>query len=122
MDRGAAVRICPVAGGDPVLRARQFNVEFRVADATASPYLTLAVVVQAGLDGIRHERQIEDENPRVLPTSLEQALQLLEACEPAAEWLGADLLSAYLKFKRAEIQGLDNLDESEICRRYAEVY
>ncbi len=122
MDRGAAVRICPVAGGDPALRARQFNVEFRVADATASPYLALAVVVQAGLDGIRHERQIEDEHPRALPTGLTQALLLLEACEPAAEWLGADLLSAYLKFKRAEIQGLENLDESEICRRYAEVY
>ena len=51
-----------------------------------------------------------------------KALLLLEACEPAAEWLGADLFSAYLKFKRAEIKGLENLDESEICRRYAEVY
>jgi len=122
MDRGAALRICPVAGGDPALRARQFNVEFRVADATASPYLALAVLVQAGLDGIRHQRQIEDENPRPLPTGLAQALLLLEACEPAAEWLGADLFSAYLRFKRAEIKGLENLDESEICRRYAEVY
>jgi glutamine synthetase len=58
----------------------------------------------------------------MLPTSLTQALLLLEACEPAVEWLGADLHSAYLKFKRAEIQGLENLDDSEICRRYAEVY
>jgi glutamine synthetase len=122
MDRGAALRICPVAGSDPALRARQFNVEFRVADATASPYLALAVLVQAGLDGIRHQRQIEDENPRPLPTCLTQALQLLEVCEPAAEWLGGDLFSAYLRFKRAEIKGLENLDESEICRRYAEVY
>jgi glutamine synthetase len=122
MDRGAALRICPVAGSDPALRARQFNVEFRVADATASPYLALAVLIQAGLDGIRHQRQIEDENPRPLPTSLEQALLLLEACEPAAEWLGADLFSAYFKFKRAEIEGLEHLDEREICRRYAEVY
>jgi hypothetical protein len=40
----------------------------------------------------------------------------------AAEWFGADVLSAYLLFKRAEIKGLENLDESEICRRYAEVY
>jgi hypothetical protein len=36
--------------------------------------------------------------------------------------LGADVLSAYMKFKQAEIAGLENLDESEICRRYAEVY
>jgi len=50
------------------------------------------------------------------------ALDLLEASEPAAEWLGADLFAAYLLFKRAEIKGLENLDETEICRRYAEVY
>jgi hypothetical protein len=36
--------------------------------------------------------------------------------------LGAGVLAAYLQFKRAEIQGLDNLSETEICRRYAEVY
>jgi hypothetical protein len=30
--------------------------------------------------------------------------------------------SAYIRFKRAEIAGLQSLDESEICRRYAEVY
>jgi glutamine synthetase len=122
MDRGTALRICPVVGSDPVQRARQFNVEYRVADATASPYLALAMMVQAGLDGIRHQRQIDDKNPRALPGSLEQALSLLESCGPAAEWLGADLFSAYLKFKRAEIKSLETLDETEICRRYAEVY
>jgi glutamine synthetase len=122
MDRGTALRICPVVGSDQASRARQFNVEFRVADATASPYLALAVMVQAGLDGIRHQRQVEDAGPRALPHSLEQALLLLEACGPAAEWLGADLFSAYLQFKRAEIMGLETLDETEICRRYAEVY
>jgi glutamine synthetase len=122
MDRGTALRICPVVGSDPIQRARQFNVEFRVADATASPYLALAMVVQAGLDGIRHQRQIDDKNPRALPGSLEQALSLLEASGPAAEWLGADLFSAYLQFKRAEIKSLETLDETEICRRYAEVY
>jgi len=53
MDRGMALRICPVTGSDPAQRARQFNVEFRVADATASPYLALAVMIQAGLDGVR---------------------------------------------------------------------
>jgi glutamine synthetase len=49
-------------------------------------------------------------------------LTLLEASETAAEWFGADVLSAYLLFKRAEIKGLEDFDESEICRRYAEVY
>jgi glutamine synthetase len=122
MDRGTALRICPVVGSDAAQRARQYNVEFRVADATASPYLALAVLVQAGLDGIRRHRTIEAKSPRPLPTSLAAALALLEASDAAADWLGADFLSAYLLFKRAEIKGLENLDESEICRRYTEVY
>ncbi len=122
LDRGAAVRICPMAGAESAQRARQFNAEFRVADATASPYLALAALVHAGLDGIRRNLEIETKNPPPLPASLEEALQLLEASEAAPEWWGADFLGAYLKFKRAEIKGLENLDETEICRRYAEVY
>jgi glutamine synthetase len=59
LDRGTALRICPVVGADPLGRARQFNVEFRVADATASPYLALAMLVQAGLDGIREGRELD---------------------------------------------------------------
>jgi glutamine synthetase len=121
-DRGAALRICPVSGNDPAQRARQFNLEFRVADAAASPYLALAMLVQAGLDGVRHQREIETTQPALLPASLGEALTLLKASEAAAEWLGADLLRAYLRFKQAEIESLANLDEHEICRRYAEVY
>jgi glutamine synthetase len=122
LDRGAAIRICAATGDDPTQRARAFNVEFRVADATASPYLALAVLVQAGLDGIRQEREIRLMDSRPLPTSLDRALELLEASEAAADWLGGDLLPAYLSFKRAEIKGMENLDEIEICRRYSEVY
>jgi glutamine synthetase len=122
LDRGSAVRICPAAGHDPGQRARQFNIEFRVADATASPYLALAMLVQAGLDGIRQRRDLEGHVPQPLPDSLGKALTLLEASAAAEEWLGPELLPAYVAFKRAEIKGLDNLDESEICRRYEQVY
>ncbi len=84
--------------------------------------MALAMLIEAGLDGIRHEREICLKNPSQLPTSLSAALDLLEASEPAARWLGADLLSAYLLFKRAEIKGMEGLDEAEVCRRYREVY
>jgi glutamine synthetase len=53
---------------------------------------------------------------------LDHALTLLESSAAAAEWLGRDVHAAYVRFKRAEIQSLENLDESEICRRYGEVY
>jgi glutamine synthetase len=122
LDRGTALRISPLNAADPAGRAKQFNVEFRVADATASPYLALALMVQAGLDGIREKRELEVDNRRPLPTSLADALALLENTAAAKTWLGADLFPAYLLFKRAELKGLENLEEDEICRRYAEVY
>jgi len=121
-DRGTALRICPLQSSDPDERARQFNLEFRVADATASPYLALAMLLQAGLDGVREGREIELHHPRPLPASLEDALTMLERTPAAADWLGSNLLSAYVLFKRAEIDSIKNLDESEICRRYAEAY
>lgn len=122
LDRAAAVRIAPLFGNDRAKHARQFNLEFRVADATANPYLVLAVLIQAGLDGIRHGQQIGATDSQRLPTSLMEALAQLEASDEVAEWLGAELLSGYLLFKRAEAQGLRELDENEVCRRYAEVY
>lgn len=121
LDRGAAVRICQ-SGGDAAQRAAQFNVEFRVADATGNPYLALAMLVQAGLEGIRQRRHIELEHPPQLPASLSDALTQLEQDEAAAEWLGPGMLRAYLLFKRAEIQGLEGLAEGEICGRYMDAY
>jgi glutamine synthetase len=122
LDRGAAVRIAPLFGSDPARRAREFNIEFRVADATANPYLALAALIQAGLDGVRRGWRIDATEAPPLPTSLMDALSLLEATDAATEWLGAELLSGYLLFKRAEAESLRDLDEAEVCRRYAEVY
>jgi glutamine synthetase len=122
IDRGTSIRICPLPAGDAERRARAYNLEFRVADATASPYLALAVLVQAGLDGVREHREIDPKTAPPLPQSLGAALTLLERTPAAADWLGAEVLAAYLQFKRAEIAGLEPLDETEICRRYAEAY
>jgi glutamine synthetase len=122
LDRGAAVRIAPVNATDPTERAKQFNVEFRVADATANPYLALALMVQAGVDGVREKREIDATSRRPLPNGLAEALTLLDDTPAASAWLGADLFAGYLLFKRAEIKSIEALEEGEICRRYAEVY
>ena len=122
LDRGAALRICPLTGRDPESRRRQFNVEFRVADAAASPYLALSALVHAGLDGIERKLKLDEAAPRPLPTSLAQALDLLEATPEAKDWMGPAFLSAYVAFKRAEVRGLDGLNEADICRRYVDVY
>ena len=135
-DRGASIRICPIYGSEN--RAAQFNIEYRVADAAASPYLALGAVIWAGVDGIRNARSLPPEpgrsfwdmsdaereaiGARPLPRSLEEALGHLEASEAAREWFGENFLRAYLMFKRAELRAIEGLTEAEICARYAEVY
>jgi glutamine synthetase len=135
-DRGASIRVCPIYGREDA--ARQFNIEYRVADAAASPYLALGAVIWAGVDGIRNERSLPPEpgrsfwnmseaereaaGARPLPRSLEEALGHLEASEAARDWFGETFFRAYLMFKRAELRVIEGLTEAEICARYAEVY
>ena len=136
-DRGAAMRVAPVFPGAPDKAAAQFNLEYRVADATACPYLALGALIHAGLDGIRQKMTLPDEGRdlwamteaqrlgagyRMLPRSLEAALDLLEANIAARDWFGEAFLAAYLMFKRGEIASLAGLSAAEICARYAEVY
>lgn len=121
-DRGVSLRVCPVYAGAPESVARQFNVEYRVADAAASPYIALGALVHAGLDGIRTGRSLAETPSAPLPASLAEALDLLEASEAARSWLGPLLHDIYLRAKRAELKALDGLDDAEICERYAAIY
>lgn len=138
-DRGSALRICPVfAPASPEDAAGKFNVEFRVADAAASPYMALGAIVHAGLDGIRRKLPAPPQPPadfwsrdaagrqaagvRALPATLDAALDALEATPAAREWLGPTLRHAYLRLKRAEIAALDGLNAAQICQRYVEAY
>lgn len=121
-DRGSSLRVCPVLADTPESMARQYNVEFRVADATASPYLALGALVWAGLDGIRTGRTLAATQGAALPATLSQALNLLETSEVARDWMGVPLFDAYLMFKRAEVTALDGLDPDSICAHYAAIY
>ena len=121
-DRGSAVRICPVHTAAPGGIAPQFNVEFRVADAAASPYLALGALVWAGLDGLRGRRLLADHRPAPLPASLDAALAAFGGSPAVAGWFGPALHDAYLCFKRAELKALDGLDEAAVCDRYAAIY
>ena len=136
-DRGAALRVSPVFPGAEARADAQFNIEYRVADATASPYLAMGAIIHAGLDGIRGgmtlppeqadfwamtEQQRADAGIDELPRSLAQALDLLEATEAARAWFGPEFFAAYLQFKRSEIGALADLEPSDICDRYAAIY
>lgn len=135
-DREASLRVCPVLGFTGADPAKQFNVEFRPADAAASPWLALGAVVWAGVDGISRRlslplpRDIAAMNPdqrraagiAELPHSLAEALDRLEGTAQAADWFGATYLDAYLRHKRAELAMVAGLTPEELCARYAESY
>jgi len=137
-DREACVRICPVSDvpGAPV--GAQFNIEFRAADAAASPYFVLGALVRAGLEGIRQqlpppearavdpETMGEGERSQAgivrLPRSLEEALDALASDTSAKAWFPEALLDVYMRHKRAEIGIMAELDPDERCRLYSHAY
>jgi glutamine synthetase len=137
-DREALLRICPypqVAGVDV---GKRYNVEYRGADACASPYLQLAMLVFAGLSGIRDRlpapfistgdpgRWTKEERAAKgigeLPHALEEALEALETDAMAMGWLGPVLAKAYLVHKRGELSMKAGIDTDELCRLYAQAY
>ena len=120
-DRAAAVRICPIQHLPAVDAAHQFNIEYRVADATASPYLALGALVWAGVEGLRHRMALPVDAP-ALPASLDAALTALDICEPVRDWFGPTHLAAYLMHKRGEAAQMAGLDEQTQCNRYVESY
>jgi glutamine synthetase len=123
-DRGAAVRVAPVFQTSLEEAARQFNVEFRVADGSNCPYLALGAIVWAGVDGLTRGLSLPEPGAEapLLPRSLDEALAALEADESAASWWSGAARAAYLDFKRAEIKVMGGLSPEQICERYAEVY
>jgi glutamine synthetase len=137
-DREAGVRIAPIFQTPGANAAEQYNFEYRAADAAANPYLALAVLVHAGLEGIRQRlpapRAMESDPTTLapeelrargivrLPQSLAEALEALEADAVVRGWFPPPLLEAYLRYKRWEIGYLGSLPPDEQCRRYLESY
>lgn len=137
-NREAAVRIAPVVEFADGEAARQLNLEYRPADAAASPHLVLAALVRAGLEGIREKLPMpplvgrdpseltDDEREQMgvrrLPASLGEALAALEADEVVRSWFPDELWDCYVSLKRTEIALLEGLEPAEACQRYLRVY
>ena len=136
-DREASLRICPVTSKDPTAIERQFNLEYRAADAAACPHLALAAIVHAGVQGIEEgldapitEEDLSLLSPETLaardfvrlPESLEQALQRMDANETVKNWFPETFLPVYLAHKESEIAHLANMTDLERCAAYACTY
>ena len=137
-NREAAIRICPSPDPDPAARADAFNIEIRATDATANPYLAIAAIVRAGLEGVRAglpAPPMIDEDPdemdaerraelgvRALPASLDAALDALAADETVRGWFTPTMLEAYTALKRFEAETYAASTPDRMCERYALAY
>jgi len=102
----------------PSMRKGQARVELRSPDPSANPYLTLAVCLAAGLDGIQNEIMPPESVDRNifemtkaerkaagiqgLPTSLKEAVSEFEKSEFMKGVLGEAFSERYIEKKKAE--------------------
>ena len=114
INRSALIRVPSPSPGRP----QSTRVELRCPDGTANPYLALAAMLAAGLDGIERkleppepveenvyqfeDLQLEQRHIVRLPGSLSEALDALEQDEVVLKALGEHAAQALVRAKRAE--------------------
>jgi glutamine synthetase len=99
-------------------KAESTRIEFRAPDPACNPYLAFSVVLAAGLKGIEENYDLPAETTAnlyqmtdeerlaegigVLPTSLSEAVDVMEGSELVAEALGEHVFEWFIRNKRAE--------------------
>jgi len=81
------------------------RVEFRSPDAACNPYLVFALLLAAGLEGIKNEYELPEpmaEGADVLPADLNEAIKASQEGELARRVLGDVLFEKFLANKRIE--------------------
>ncbi len=134
-NREAAVRLAsPVAGRESATA----NVEIKPVDVTSNPYLALAAVLAAGMDGM--DRNLDPGEPtmvdpatlgdeeravrgiRPLPASPDEALDALEGDEVLVEALGEPLVRTHVAVARAQAAMARELSPEEVATMAADLY
>lgn len=77
--------------------------EHRVPGSDVNPYLTVALMLAAGLDGIEESIDPDAITDRELPDTLEGSVDLFEKDAFVAEALGAELQAHYAASRRFEV-------------------
>lgn len=130
-NRSPLIRV-PAASGEDT------RLELRSPDPSCNPYLALAVILAAGLEGVQNrieppdelagnafkmtEQELENACVGKLPLSLGEALGEFERDPLIRETLGEEAYSHYLRVKRAEWHDYEREVHSWELDRYLSVY
>jgi glutamine synthetase len=122
----------------PAARGESTRVELRMPDPSCNPYLALAVMLAAGLDGIAQSAdpgppvnknifkmsQRERRHLRIdeLPGNLSEALDALEKDDLMRDTLGEHIFSHFLEAKQEEWSDYIQQVSSWEQKRYLKVY
>ncbi len=115
-NRSAYIRVPEYQPG----KERATRLELRSPDPACNLYLAFAVMLRAGLEGIKNsyalpnpvEENIYEMSPtrqkkfeiRILPRDLEEAVKLMEKSHLLEETLGGHIFSRFIANKKAEIE------------------
>lgn len=100
------------------------RIEFRAADSACNPYLGMALMIAAGLEGIKQslepdpankvnlfeqtEQFRQEKNIQWLPRNLSDAITALEDDPLSKQVLGAKMLDSWVETKREEVFAFTN--------------
>ncbi|MGE5618467.1 MAG: type I glutamate--ammonia ligase [Sphingomonadaceae bacterium] len=133
-NRSALVRVPKITPS----KSAATRIELRSPDPTCNPYLAFAVMLKAGLDGVKRKlpliQPIEEDlyeftdemmarhGVEVLPGSLHQALDAMEKDEIVQEALGPHIYARFLEAKTIEWKEFRRHVTSWEIERYLGVY
>lgn len=121
MNRSQLIRI-------PASKGKYNRMELRSADCTCNPYLAFALLISAGLEGIKEKKKLEKavdgniyevakgKNLRKLPDTLKEAIVVLQSSKFVKEVLGEFVCNKLLESKIKEWQSYE-----EKCTSNSEV-
>lgn len=100
------------------------GMELRSPDPSLNPYLAFALILHAGLDGIEQRltlppaTETSDENAignlQLLPTSLNEAIDLAENSEFVKKYLPEQLLNTYIQSKKVECEKSEECGDKQL--------
>jgi glutamine synthetase len=116
-------------------RPQTTRVELRCPDPSCNPYLAFAVMLKAGLDGIKRELPLPEPaeedlfqvDPRAfqletLPRSLGEALAALQQDDLIAEALGPQIMERFVEAKLHEWNDYNSVVSEWERERYLPMY